>query len=78
MAAISCSCCGLLYCSCTNDYAFFFVACVSPGEDLADLLPNPEEILQEPLLAELAANDVFQFLLRAVYEHVRSLMEVAR
>lgn len=42
------------------------------------MLPDPEEILQEPLLSELAASDVFQFLLKAVYEHVRSLMEVAR
>lgn len=49
-----------------------------PGEDVADVLPEPEEILQEPLLAELAASDVFQFLVKAVYEHVRSLVEVAR
>lgn len=48
------------------------------GEDLADLLPNPEEILQEPQLSELAGNDVFQFLLKAVYEHVNSLMEATR
>ena len=48
------------------------------GEDLADLLPNPEEILQEPQLSELASNDVFQFLLKAVYEHLNnSLMEEA-
>lgn len=48
------------------------------GEDLADLLPNPEEILREPQLSELAGNDVFQFLLKAVYEHVNSLMEATR
>lgn len=48
------------------------------GEDLADLLPNPEEILQEPQLSELSGNDVFQFLLKAVYEHVNSLMEANR
>jgi hypothetical protein len=48
------------------------------GEDLADLLPNPEEILHEPQLSELAGNDVFQFLLKAVYEHVNSLMEATR
>jgi len=48
------------------------------GEDLADLLPNPEEILQEPQLSNLSGNDVFQFLLKAVYEHVHSLMEAQR
>ena len=39
------------------------------------MLPNADELLQEPQLAELAENDVFKFLLRAVYEHVRSLMQ---
>ena len=48
------------------------------GEDLTDLLPNPEEILHEPQISELAGNDVFQFLLKAVYEHVNSLMEATR
>lgn len=47
------------------------------GEDLADLLPNPEEILQEPQLVDLSGNDVFHFLLKAVYEHVNALMESA-
>ena len=45
------------------------------GEDVGELLPNADELLQEPQLAELAENDVFKFLLRAVYEHVRSLMQ---
>ena len=52
--------------------------CVWSGEDLADLLPNPEEILQEPQLSNLSDNDVFKFLLKAVYEHVHSLMEAQR
>ena len=45
------------------------------GEDVGELLPNADELLQEPQLAELAENDVFKFLLRAVYEHVRPLMQ---
>ena len=49
--------------------------CFDSGEDLADLLPDPDEILQEPQLAELCTNDVFKFLLKAVYEHVNSMME---
>jgi hypothetical protein len=48
---------------------------VDAGEDVGELLPNADELLQEPQLAELAENDVFKFLLRAVYEHVRSLMQ---
>lgn len=45
------------------------------AEDLADLLPTVDDILQQPLLSELGANDVFKFLLQAVYEHVNSLIE---
>lgn len=44
------------------------------GQDLADLLPSVDDILQEPLLSELCSDDVFKFLLKAVYEHVASLM----
>jgi len=45
------------------------------AEDLADLLPAVDDILQQPLLSELCTNDVFKFLLKAVYEHVNSLIE---
>jgi hypothetical protein len=54
---------------------FIKVEIVDAGEDVGELLPNADELLQEPQLAELAENDVFKFLLRAVYEHVRSLMQ---
>jgi len=51
--------------------------CLSTGdaEDLTDLLPTVDDILQQPLLSDLCTNDVFKFLLQAVYEHVNALIE---
>ena len=46
---------------------------LSSGQDVGELLPNVEELLAAPQLAELADSAVFRFLLQAVYEHVRAL-----
>lgn len=54
---------------------FLCLAFWGTGQDLADVLPSAEELLEEAQLAEFSESSVFTFLLKAVYEQVASMMQ---